>query len=54
MGAGTSKQQADQNKATNKSNADLTLFPGMNHYNSFFSIMDSDQGPNTGEASERK
>lgn len=51
-GACTSKRQADQNKATNKSNVDLTLLPGLNHYSSLLSIMDSDQGPGTGKASE--
>lgn len=45
MGACASKQQADQNKATNKSKVDLTPFAGLNHYSSPLSITDSDQGP---------
>lgn len=52
IGGCTSKQQADQNKATNKSNVDLTLLPGLNRYSSLLSIMDSDQGPGAEEASE--
>lgn len=50
----TSKRSPDQNKTTNKSNVDLTLLPGLNHHRFLLSIMDSNQGPGTGEASEEK